>query len=90
MTLAEALLRIPDAYTAGLLIRDKMAAADWLTAQGESKDWLMKAAGAGLSLTRKTLDSAFSRLGEPLVRKAMVEALRMLGRIAEDCDRGNP
>jgi RHH-type proline utilization regulon transcriptional repressor/proline dehydrogenase/delta 1-pyrroline-5-carboxylate dehydrogenase len=80
MTLAEALLRIPDAATAGALIRDKMVAADWLAAQGESKDWLVKAAGMGLSLTRKTLDSALSKVGEPVIRKAMVEAMRMLGR----------
>ncbi len=80
MTLAEALLRIPDAATAGALIRDKMVAADWLASQGESKDWMVKAAGFGLSLTRKTLDSALSKLGEPVIRKAMVEAMRMLGR----------
>ena len=80
MTLAEALLRIPDAHTANALIRDKMAAAEWLGKQGDTKDLLVKAAGFGLSLTRKTLDSAASRLGEPMIRKAMVEAIRMLGR----------
>ncbi len=85
MTLAEALLRIPDAHTANALIRDKMAAADWLSQQGDrkkggSKDMLVKAAGMGLALTRKTLDSAAARLGEPVIRKAMVEAIRMLGR----------
>ncbi|MCB9990365.1 MAG: bifunctional proline dehydrogenase/L-glutamate gamma-semialdehyde dehydrogenase PutA [Rhodospirillales bacterium] len=80
MTLAEALLRIPDAQTANALIRDKMAAADWLSKQGGGDDLMVKAAGFGLSLTRKTLDSAVSRLGEPMIRKAMVEAIRMLGR----------
>ena len=80
MTLAEALLRIPDAHTANLLIRDKMKAADWLAKQGDTKDLLMKAAGFGLSLTRKTLDSALAKLGEPVIRKAIVEALRMLGK----------
>ncbi|QQG36221.1 MAG: bifunctional proline dehydrogenase/L-glutamate gamma-semialdehyde dehydrogenase PutA [Micavibrio aeruginosavorus] len=80
MTLAEALLRIPDAATAHALIRDKMKAADWLAAQGDTKDLMMKAAGIGLSLTRKTLDSALSRLGEPVIRKAIVEALKMLGK----------
>ncbi len=80
MTLAEALLRIPDAATANLLIRDKMKAADWLAAQGDTKDLMMKAAGFGLSLTRKTLDSALSRLGEPVIRKAIIEALKMLGK----------
>ncbi len=80
MTLAEALLRIPDARTANALIRDKMAAADWLGKQGDTKDMMVKAAGMGLSLTRKTLDSAVSKLGEPVIRKAMVEAMRMLGK----------
>ncbi len=80
MTLAEALLRIPDAPTADALIRDKMVAADWLGKQGGSKDLMVKAAGFGLALTRKTLDSAISRLGEPVIRKAMVEAMRMMGR----------
>jgi len=80
MTLAEALLRIPDAHTANALIRDKMAAADWLSKQGGSQDLMVKAAGLGLSLTRKTLDSALSKLGEPVIRKAIVEAIRMLGK----------
>ncbi len=80
MTLAEALLRIPDAHTANLLIRDKMSAADFLSKQGETKDLLVKAAGFGLSLTRKTLDSSLARLGEPIIRKAIIEALRMMGR----------
>ncbi len=80
MTLAEALLRIPDAHTANLLIRDKMKAADWLAKQGDTQDLMMKAAGFGLSLTRKTLDSALARLGEPVIRKAIMEALKMLGK----------
>ncbi|HEY8191921.1 MAG TPA: bifunctional proline dehydrogenase/L-glutamate gamma-semialdehyde dehydrogenase PutA [Alphaproteobacteria bacterium] len=80
MTLAEALLRIPDAHTADLLIRDKMAAAEWLSKQGGSSDMLVKAAGFGLSLVSKTLDSVVGKLGEPVIRKAMVEAMRMMGR----------
>lgn len=80
MTLAEALLRIPDAHTADLLIRDKMAAAAWLSRQGGTKDLMVKAAGFGLSLVSKTLDSAIGRLGEPVIRKAMIEAMRMMGR----------
>ena len=80
MALAEALLRIPDTYTAGELIRDKVAAANWLEKQGRSKDWLSKAAGLGMKLTAKTLDSALSRLGEPLIREAMIRAMQMMGR----------
>jgi len=80
MTLAEALLRIPDAHTANALIHDKMVAANWLSKQGQTKDLLVRAAGMGLALTSKTLDSALSRLGEPVIRTAMIQAMRMLGK----------
>jgi RHH-type proline utilization regulon transcriptional repressor/proline dehydrogenase/delta 1-pyrroline-5-carboxylate dehydrogenase len=82
MTLAEALLRIPDSHTADLLIKDKMVAADWLSKQGGSGggDILTKAAGFGLSMTKKTLEGALSRVGAPVIRKALVEAMRMMGR----------
>lgn len=80
MSLAEALLRIPDKATAGALIRDKVAAANWLDKIGQSKDWAVKAAGFGLLMTSKTLDSMFSKLGEPVVREAMVRAMQVLGK----------
>ncbi len=80
MCLAESLLRIPDAYTTSLLIRDKVAAVNWLKNQGESRDWLAKAANFGLAITRKTLDSAFSKLGEPIIREAMAKAMQMMGK----------
>lgn len=80
MGLAEALLRIPDAATANALIRDKVAAADWLKKQGESADWMTKAAGLGMTLTRKTLDSALTKIGQPIIREAMVRAMQMMGR----------
>lgn len=80
MTLAEALLRIPDARTAIDLINDKMSAAEWLSQQGSTKDMIVRAAGWGLTLTQKTLDSAMSRLGEPVIRKAMAQAIRSLGK----------
>lgn len=81
MCLAEALLRIPDAPTANALIKDKVVAANWLQKQGVgSKDWMAKAAGFGMALTRKTLDSAFARLGEPVIREAMIRAMQMMGK----------
>lgn len=80
MTLAEALLRIPDRATANALIRDKVQAADWLARQGGSGDWMTKAAGVGMSLSKHALEGVFSRLGEPLVREAMVRAMHMMGR----------
>lgn len=89
MTLAEALLRVPDRATANALIKDKVVAANWLEATGNSKDWIVKAAGVGLLMTSKTLDSALARIGEPLIREAMIKAMRILGQqfvLGEDID----
>jgi RHH-type proline utilization regulon transcriptional repressor/proline dehydrogenase/delta 1-pyrroline-5-carboxylate dehydrogenase len=80
MTLAEALLRIPDAKTANALIHDKVAAANWLDNNGNSKDWIVRAAGVGLFMTSKTLDSVIRRVGEPFMRQAMISAMQILGK----------
>ncbi len=80
MTLAEALLRVPDKATAKMLIFDKVAAANWLERAGGSKDWVVKATGMGLFVTSKTLESAVRKIGEPLIREAMVRAMRVLGQ----------
>ena len=80
MCLAESLLRIPDASTANALIRDKVGAADWLNTQGKSNDWLVKAAGVGLLASQKTLEGVFSKLGEPVIRQAMTQAMRLMGQ----------
>jgi len=80
MCLAEALLRVPDKATSNALIRDKVAAANWLEKAGDSKDWVVKAAGVGLFMTSKTLDGVLSRVGEPFIREAMVSAMQVLGK----------
>lgn len=80
MSLAEALLRIPDPETADKLIRDKVAAASWLTNAGNSQDWLVKAAGLGLALSGATLKSLASKLGEPVIREAMATAMGHMGK----------
>lgn len=79
MCLAEALLRIPDKTTANALIRDKVVAADWLQGLGDSKDWMVKAAGVGLMMTSKSLDSVMSRMAQPVIREAMGKAMQMMG-----------
>ena len=79
MCLAEALLRIPDAKTANALMKDRVAAANWLQSQGTASDWSAKAAGIGMGLTRMMLDSSLSRLGEPVIREAMIKAMQMMG-----------
>lgn len=82
MCLAEALLRIPDRKTAIALIKDKSMAASWISNNSKgkkSKDWVVKAAGLGMVLTTKSLESAMSRMAEPIIREAMLKAMRMLG-----------
>ena len=80
MCLAEALLRVPDKETANELIRDKVAAANWLNSAGDSNDWIVKAAGVGLLMTSKTLEGALSRIGEPIIRQAMQSAMQIMGK----------
>jgi RHH-type proline utilization regulon transcriptional repressor/proline dehydrogenase/delta 1-pyrroline-5-carboxylate dehydrogenase len=91
MCLAEALLRIPDAATADRLIADKISRGDWKRHLGESPSLFVNAATWGLLITgklvssssEKGLGSALTRLiakgGEPLIRKGVDMAMRMLG-----------
>ncbi|WP_338847223.1 trifunctional transcriptional regulator/proline dehydrogenase/L-glutamate gamma-semialdehyde dehydrogenase [Massilia sp. W12] len=91
MCLAEALLRIPDKATADRLIADKISKGDWKRHLGESPSMFVNAATWGLLITGKLvssnseggLGSAITRLiskgGEPLIRKGVDLAMRMLG-----------
>ncbi|MET0682200.1 MAG: bifunctional proline dehydrogenase/L-glutamate gamma-semialdehyde dehydrogenase PutA [Casimicrobiaceae bacterium] len=92
MCLAEALLRIPDAATRDRLIRDKISKGDWSTHVGASPSLFVNAAAWGLLVTGKIVDSrsegtlemALASLlrkgGEPLIRKGVDLAMRLLGR----------
>ncbi|GAA0538129.1 RHH-type proline utilization regulon transcriptional repressor/proline dehydrogenase/delta 1-pyrroline-5-carboxylate dehydrogenase [Rhizomicrobium palustre] len=51
MCLAEALLRVPDAETADMLIRDKIAPGDWESHIGKSDSLFVNASTWGLMLT---------------------------------------
>ncbi|PLC53549.1 trifunctional transcriptional regulator/proline dehydrogenase/L-glutamate gamma-semialdehyde dehydrogenase [Pollutimonas nitritireducens] len=91
MCLAEALLRIPDRATRDALIRDKISHGDWRSHMGESPSVFVNAATWGLMLTGKlvsvnseqSLSKALTRLigkgGEPLIRKGVNIAMRMMG-----------
>ncbi|WP_027476121.1 trifunctional transcriptional regulator/proline dehydrogenase/L-glutamate gamma-semialdehyde dehydrogenase [Curvibacter gracilis] len=91
MCLAEALLRIPDAATRDALIRDKIAHGEWARHLGKSPSLFVNAATWGLLLTGKLvsthsesgLGAALGRLtargGEPLIRKGVDMAMRMMG-----------
>ena len=93
MCLAEALLRIPDPETADALIHDKLAGVDWAEHMGESESVFVNAATFSLILTGqvlrggegqeagfvKALRRAAGRLGEPVIRQAVLQAMRILG-----------
>lgn len=94
MCLAEALLRIPDPATAERLIRDKIGGADWQRHLGDSDSLLLNASTWGLMLTGRIVgpdpdwaDGAgrligrlVSRLDEPVIREAMIHAMRIVGQ----------
>ena len=94
MCLAEALLRIPDDETADRLIRDKLGDADWEKHLGRSDSLFVNASTWGLMLTGRVVrldpglkggagtivGKLFARSGEPVIRRAMIQAMRILGR----------
>ena len=93
MCLAEALLRVPDDDTADALIRDKIGEIDWSEHLGESSSTFVNAATFSLMLTGEvleqpqehqrgmgsTLKRTINRVGEPVIRKATLQAMRILG-----------
>ncbi|MEQ1543068.1 MAG: bifunctional proline dehydrogenase/L-glutamate gamma-semialdehyde dehydrogenase PutA [Novosphingobium sp.] len=93
MCLAEALLRVPDAATADALIHDKLAGIDWSGRIGDSDSTFVNAATFSLMLTGRVLEQrredgaglggslkrAVGRLGEPVIRQATLQAMKILG-----------
>jgi len=95
MCLAEALLRIPDAETADRLIKDKIGDANWDAHLGRSDSLFVNASTWALMLTgrvvkmsddsgtaewQSTLKQLIGRSGEPVIRQAVIQAMRILGR----------
>ena len=94
LCVAEALLRIPDAATQDRLIRDKIGGADWQTHLGRSESLFVNASTWGLMLTgrvvrldrdavadwREAVERMVARAGEPVIRNAVTQAMRILGR----------
>ncbi len=93
MCIAEALLRIPDGATADKLIADKITSAQWKDHLGTSDSLFVNASTWGLMLTGQLLSvedearrnpaQVLARLagkaGEPVVRAAMKQAMRIMG-----------
>jgi delta-1-pyrroline-5-carboxylate dehydrogenase (PutA C-terminal domain) len=94
MCLAEALLRIPDAATADRLIAEKIGTAAWESRVGRSESLFVNASTWALMLTgrvirfgdhgnaepRSLLKRMVARSGEPLIRQAVLQAMRIMGR----------
>ncbi len=94
MCLAEAYLRTPDAPTVDALIRDKIGSSNWRSHLGETDSFLVNASTWALMLTGQVLRDAgmdeqeltgfmaqaVRRLGEPVVRAAIEQAMKILGR----------
>ena len=80
MCVAEALLRIPDPQTQDALLRDKLSSGNWSSAS--AADWALMLTGTlarwhdaeGGNLLKKLI----ARLGEPVVRAAVRQAMRIL------------
>lgn len=91
MCLAEALLRIPDTATRDALIRDKIARGDWKSHIGGGRSLFVNAATWGLVITGKltstvndsglsaALTKLIARAGEPVIRRGVDMAMRMMG-----------
>ncbi|MEL6238579.1 MAG: bifunctional proline dehydrogenase/L-glutamate gamma-semialdehyde dehydrogenase PutA, partial [Pseudomonadota bacterium] len=93
MCLAEALLRVPDHETTDALIKDKIGAVNWGQYLGESSSTFVNAATFSLMLTGEVLDApeehqrgmgsvlkrTMNRLGEPVIRTATLQAMRIMG-----------
>ncbi len=93
MCLAEALLRIPDRNTADKLIHSTFENTQWAKYLGSSDSFFVNASSWGLMLTGAVtqlgslpqesptalLGKIVSRLGEPIVREALKQAMRHMG-----------
>jgi len=94
MCLAEAYLRTPDSETLDALISDKIGEGDWARHLGRASSSLVNASTWALMLTGRVfrtipaeandmaslMHSMVQRLGEPVARTAVGEAMKILGR----------
>ena len=93
MCLAEALLRVPDKHTQDVLIRDKISQGQWNSHLGSSNSLFVNASSWGLLITGTMVNYAdkrkkdsfgllkkiVGRLGEPVIRKSMNFAMKIMG-----------
>ncbi|WP_169391749.1 MULTISPECIES: bifunctional proline dehydrogenase/L-glutamate gamma-semialdehyde dehydrogenase PutA [Psychrobacter] len=91
MSLAEALIRVPDKATADKLIADKMSVADWKQHLKNDNQFIVNVSTWGMMLTGRVvrldpttpsrfLDKMTKKMGEPVIRRAMQAAMQIMGQ----------
>ena len=92
MCVAESLLRVPDNKTADRLIAEKIKSGNWVNHVGGSKSIFVNASTWGLMLTgyiveldneiqsstKSWLKQFSAKLGEPIIRKAIFKAMKIM------------
>ncbi len=81
MTLAEALLRVPDDFTANALITDRLSTAEWNKHVGSADDIWIKISSLGLATSKTVVNSMVKRLGMPVIRETTFAAMKVLGNV---------
>ncbi len=90
MCLAEALLRVPDNHTIDELIEDKIAPSRWAEHLDRANSALVNVSTLALTLTGSvlreggagiagTIKNFVQRIGEPVIRSAVMQAMKILG-----------
>ena len=91
MSLAEAILRVPDVSTRMALLEDKVSDRNWSAHQSQSDSTLVNTATRGLMLLEQVLDAQRSegvlgtlkglikRVGEPVIDAILAQILKQLG-----------
>lgn len=91
MSLAEAVLRVPDVSTRMALLEDKVVDKNWAAHKSQSDSTVVNAATRGLVLLEQVLDEQRSasvigtlknlvrRVGEPVIDKILAQILKQLG-----------
>ncbi|MDD5460124.1 MAG: bifunctional proline dehydrogenase/L-glutamate gamma-semialdehyde dehydrogenase PutA [Methylococcales bacterium] len=90
MTIAEALLRIPDSHTQDLFLQEKLTHADWHSHLQHSDSFLVNLSTRTLlysgqfedhvASSKRVLENLLSRLGAPLIRTALKRAMQYLAQ----------
>ncbi|CCE23413.1 bifunctional proline dehydrogenase/L-glutamate gamma-semialdehyde dehydrogenase PutA [Methylotuvimicrobium alcaliphilum] len=90
MSIAEALLRIPDSATQDRFLADKLSSADWQTHLHHSDSMLVNLSTGALLVTglferyikadeAQVFEYLLGRLGQPVIRLALQKAMHFLG-----------